>query len=89
MTRWSADTLAFTTGHGRNWPSEIHGRSTMRPEADDRDLRREDDPEHGLDAALAEARDGDRRVGHLGAAQRAGTRTRDEVAEGVHQLVEA
>ena len=59
-----------------------------RAEPDDRDLRREDDAEDALDAALADARDGDRRLRHLRAPQRAGPRAGDEVAERVHQLLD-
>src|SRR3990172_6161227 len=31
VTRWSAASVAVTTGHGRSCPPEIHGRSTSRP----------------------------------------------------------
>ena len=51
------------------------------PEADERDLRREDHAVHLLGTALAEARDGDRGVGQLGRAEaptaRAVTRSRN------------
>ena len=57
-----------------------HGRSRDPAEAHERHLRRIDDAEGGLDALLAEVGHRDRRIGELGAAQRAGAGARDEIA---------
>lgn len=59
-----------------------------RAEADQRDLRRVDDANDGLDALLAQVRHGDRRVGQFGGAQPACARTRDQILEGRHQIAE-
>jgi hypothetical protein len=54
---------------GGDLPADDPGPLGRHAEADERDLRRVDDPEHGFDAALSEVGDRDRRVRKLGAAQ--------------------
>ena len=89
LTRWSAASVAVDhAAAATSAPSTTQGRSHDPAEADDRDLRRIDDAEDGLDALLAETRHGDRRVRQLRAAQAAGPGTLHEVAEGAHQVAE-
>ena len=69
LTRWSADSVAVISGPRDDLSVDRPGPFHDLAEADDGDLRRIDDAEDGLDALLAEARDGDRGIGQLGAAQ--------------------
>ena len=76
-----------------NWPHAEHAADSPGPfhdlaEADECDLGRVDDAEDLLDALVAEVGDGDGRVGHLGAAQSAGSGPTDKVAQRLHELVE-
>ena len=89
VARWSAESVAVTTGRGMICALDHPGPLHDLAEADDRDLRRVDDTEDALHALLAQARHRDRRIGELGAPQRAGTGAHHEVAETSHELVQA
>ncbi len=78
----------MTTGHHHHLPVLDPRPFGHSSEADKRHLWRIDDALHELDALVAEIRDGDRRIGHLGAAQRQGAGPGDEVGERAHQRVE-
>src|SRR6516225_4021116 len=71
-----------------NLAADSPGPLDWHAEADERDLGWVDNAEHSLDAPSAEISDRDRRIGELGAAQRAAARSCDEIAQLGHQLVE-
>ncbi|MCY1535248.1 hypothetical protein D9M68_706430 [compost metagenome] len=56
------------------------------PEADDGDLRRVDDTPHAFGTPVAQAGDGDGRVGEFGAAQPASPRPLHQIAQSGHEL---
>ena len=87
-TRWSAESVARTTGRTPSIPADAHGRSTIRPKPTRATCGRVDHAEHLLGALLAEVGHGDRGLAHLGAAQGAGPGPADQVAERPHQRVE-
>ena len=65
-----------------------HRPSRDSSHADERDLRRVDDAVHLVDSLVSEARDGDRRIGHLRAPQMSATSSLHHVAQLAHERVE-
>src|SRR6516165_10637900 len=70
-----------------NFAANSPGPLDRHTKADECDLRRVDNAEYSLDAALSEIGHRDRRIGELGAAQCAAARAGNEISQLDHQLI--